>query len=486
MQSSSTTAPEETPKPVWPIALALGAAGVVLFGLFFQQVFYGDAPLQLVAYRAHEATGHRLHFWLTEVLGKLGLSPLMAIRAASFIPAGVALGVLFLALVRAGCGRGSAVLATLLFAFTPSALFFATTVEVHGLQMFGASLALFSAVHIARPKSGGIAGLLGWSLLAIVALGATHPMNLQAGLGLGVLFLVGLRARGASPRVMGLVALGTCLLVVGVAAIVSYGYLDRQGWSVGVLLDAFKWRWDQTVPGSDLPAPLANGLNTVVRPAAYLLAAGLVGLVTLAVHPRAGSDERGLGAGLLIWVLAPALILMGPDFTERGAYFIVALPALALGTAALATRSRALAALIVVGIFAQARLAIHEIRAWDEPAPEEARAWLDGLAAVSGGRGILLAEDAQQQDWARRYLGMPTDNLRLFLPLPESELRAFAQNFATYSKRRASLGEPLFLPARVLELAPEIPPLGIAVDILSQEIEFSPVEAPGFRGYKGL
>jgi hypothetical protein len=483
MQSS----PHPAAKPsTWPLALALAAAGVVLFGLFFQAAFYGDAPLQLLAYRAGEPTGHRLHFLLTELLGSAGLSPLTAIRAATFIPAGLSLGVLFAALVRGGASRPGALVGTLFFALTPSALFFATTIEVHGLQLFGVALASFAAVAIALPTPrSGLLGLFGWSLLAIVALGATHPMNLQAGPGLAVLFWVGLRSRGANARITWAVAGAAGLAVVGVAAIVSYGYLDRQGWSVGVLLDAFKWRFDLTAPNSDLPAPLANGLNTVVKPAAYLLATGALGLLAMTLCPRAARHERGLGAGLWVWAVVPALILMGPDFTEHGAYFLVALPALAMGTAHLATRSRVLAGLLAVALLAQAQLAVRAIRAWDKPAPAEAEAWLEGLAAVSRGRGILLAEDAQQQDWARRYLGMTTDNLRLFLPLPQPELEAFARQYAAFAERNAERGEPLFVPARVVDLAPEIPPLGLAVQILREKLEFSPVAASGFRGYRG-
>lgn len=479
MQSPRAPQLKDSPLPSWPVALALCAGGVVLFGLFFQHVFYGDAPLQLVSYRAHQPTGHRLHYWLTTGLGALGLSPLTAIQAASFVPAGLALGVLYTALVRAGARRSGALVGTLLLAMTPSALFFATTVEVHGLQLLGASVGLLCAVHMARPSSPSLAALWAWSLLAIVALGATHPMNLQAGGGLAVLFLVGLRARGASTRAMLLVAALAALGVAAVAVLVSYGYLDRQGWSVGVLLDSFKWRWSAPAPGSELPAPLANGLHAVIEPAAWLLLVGALGLLSL------GRKKRGLGLGLLAWVLVPALVLMGPDFTERGAYFIVALPALALGAGHLASQSRVLGAICLVALLGQAQLAIQGIRAWDQPAPEEAQAWLDGLSRVSAGRGILLSEDAQQQDWARRYLGMPTDNLRLFLALPEPELVAFAETFTAYAKKRASEGEPLFLPAAIIELAPEIPPLATAVDILRREIEFQPVEAPGFRGYKG-
>ncbi len=471
------------PRWTWALALALAALFTVVFAFGFQAAFYGDAPLQLLSYRRGLPTGHRLHFYLTEGFAGLGLSPLGAIRAASFVPAGLAIGCLFAALIRAGLAWFPALLGTLLFAATPSVLFFSTSVEVHGLQLLGVSLAFFAALQIGHPSAtSGMLGLLGWSALAAVALATTHPMNLAAGLGLGALFLVGLRARGASRTKTLAVGAAAGALLLFAALLASYGYLDRQGWSLAVLLESFRWRFETTLPGSDRPVLLHNFLEAVALPAALLLALGLLGLVLEALRP---SVSRGLPLALLLWVLGPVLLLLGPDFHERGAYFLVALPPLALGVACLAARGRGLALLAALAILAQGGLAVSEVRAWDRPPPPEAEEWLAGLKLLSGGRGVLLAEDAQQQDWARRYLGMPTDNLRLFLVLPEAELLAFAHTFTDWARAMANDGEPLWLPSRVLDLAPEIPPLQRATEVLEESFRFQAVTARGFQGYKG-
>ncbi|MDF1800772.1 MAG: hypothetical protein P1V81_16475 [Planctomycetota bacterium] len=471
-------------------AVVVAGLATLLFAVAFQDRLFGDGPLQLLSYRRGEATGHALHFQLVAALGAFGLDVASAARAASFLPAGLALGLFHLALTTLGYARSSARVGVLALALTPSAFFFATTIEVHGLQLFGACVGFLLAALVVRPASS-LPVRVSAFITAALALALTHPMNAPAGAGLLALAVVGLRSAGVATRRILLAGAALALLALAAGAWMTHHYTQRHNFEDGALLATFTWHPSLTSDQSGLPLPLHNLIEAVVRPVAWLWLPGLLGLAALWRSPA----RRGLALGLTLWCLPLAVLLAGPEFHERGAYFLAAVPALALGAAELhrvglaAASSRlglGLLALVGVSLSFQLAATFLRVRAWDHAPPPEAAEWVAGLREVSQGRGVFLAADIYQQDWSRSWAGLQADNMRLFLALPMPDLEAQARNYALWAEAAAADGEPLWLDSAIIDLAPDLPPLARAVEVLREHFDFTPVTARGFRGYQGL
>lgn len=487
MQSTSTTSRPRSRDLLEAVVVA--GLAVLLFAVVFQERLFGDGPLQLLSYRRGEATGHALHFQLVQVLGALGLGVTTAARAASYLPAGLALGLFHLALTSLGYARTSARVGVLALALTPSAFFFATSIEVHGLQLFGACLGFLLAAIVVRTETS-LAGRVLAFIGAALALALTHPMNAPAGAGLLALAFVGLRSAGVAWRRILLGGTALALVALTAGAWMTYHYIQRHNFEDGTLLATFRWHPSITSDQSGLPMPLHNLVEAVLRPVAWLWLPGLLGLAALWRCPQ----RRGLALGLTLWFVPLVVLLAGPEFHERGAYFLVALPALALGAAELhrlglqAASQRlgiGLLALVALSLSFQLGTTVLSIRDWDRPPPPEAAEWVAGLREVSAGRGIFLAADIHQQDWSRSWAGLQADNMRLFLALPLPELEAQAHQYALWAVAAAEDGEPLWLDSAIIDLAPGLPPLARAVEVLGEHFDFTPVTARGFQGYLG-
>lgn len=473
--------------------LLVTGLALLVFGLGFQRTFYGDAPLQLQSYRLGLPTGHRLHYFVTEGLAALGLGPLAAIRAASYVPAALALG-LFAALLRGIQGSAAAaVVGALVLGLTPSAYFFATTIEVHGLQLLGVVVGFGAAWRVAHPRPGaGVTSFVGLGALAVLALGSTHPTNLAAGFGLLAFLWQGLRARGFSRRASAGAFGAFALVCAGLASWIIPRYLSAEaGRTPGVLFGTFAWHFDRTAPGSEVPLLLHNFKEAVLVPTGVLLVMGWVGLGVARRRAKAAVPPPAvLGAAdhlaLWLWTLGPAVVLIGPDFYEHGAYFLVALPALVTG-AVFGARTLApplpVPTLVAVAV-ANGALAAGLVASEAPPVPAAYAPLLEGLDAVSERRGLYLARSKPEADVVERELGIPTENLRYFLMMPEEQRALFAERIAAWGAALTARGEPLYLHAEVLELAQSMPRLAAALEtILAGQVQV-PVAAPGFVGVR--
>lgn len=466
----------------------MALVGALVFGLGFQASYYGDGPLQLQSYRLGRPTSHRLHFVLVELMTGIGLGPLAAARAASVLPAALALGVLTALLQTVHRRIGLALAGALVLAATPSAFFFGTTIEVHGLQLMGATVGFAAAWCAAHPRPGaGLGSLVGWVLLAAAALITTHPTNLAAGLGLTVFLWRGLRARGVSRSAARRVFVALGLAAVGLAGLAAWLYFDAQaGRTPANAMVPLLWEPSRTAT-SGLPQPLHNVLEAVVKPAGVLLVLGWAGLGVARARanaPGAFPLSASAHGALWLWTLGPAVALAGPDFHEGGAYFLVALPALTFG---LVLGARALGpsvpALLLVAA-ANASLTAGRIADANAPAPLDQQKFLAGLAAVTDGRGLYLARTQAEADLVERHLGIPTENLRYFVVLPPAERAFFVAKIGAWGRALVERGEPLFLHADALAEAARRPSLAEALTELSRGATEVPVEAPGFRGVR--
>jgi len=470
------------------VGVLVAVVSVLLFAFGFQETFYGDGPLQLQAYRTGRPTAHRLHFLLTELMAGLGLEPLQAARAASCLPAALALGAMAGMLQATHKQIGLTLAGVVVLAATPSVYFFATTIEVHGLQLLGSVVGFAAAWRAAHPRPGaGLASLAWGSVISIAALITTHPTNVLAGLGLVVLVWRGLRARGISRQAAQRIFLGIGMAAVLVALVVSKTYLDPQSarTPMNVVLPLL-WEPSRTA-ASGLPQPLHNVLEAVIKPSGVLLILGCAGFAVArarASAPGAYALSTSSHWALWLWTLGPAVALAGPDFHENGAYFMVALPALAFG---LALGARALGpsvpALLLVAV-ANASLTAGRMAEAKAPAPQDQQAFLAGLAEVTAGRGLYLARTQAEADLVERHLGIPTENLRYFVVLPPEERAFFLAKIGAWGRALVERGEPVFLHEDALIEAERRPALAEALSELSRDAEQVPVAATGFRGVR--
>lgn len=468
------------------IALAASLA----YALTFQATYYGDASLLLKTYRQGALTGHAGHGIATRLFTAVGFELETAMQIVSALPAGLSVGIMAMTLLRLGAGRGAALLATLFFALTPSVLFFGTTIEVHGLQLLGVSLAMYAGIRafgecsalrmVAREPQQSLPeadhrSALPWFALAVIALAATHPMNLPALAGLSLLALMGLSRRGVTSEQLAAFVAILAVLGIGLALAASAVYKSRQGLSMGGLLQTFAWPLGEHAPdGSGAPALFYNFRAALLLPAAGLLGIGSLGLLFL--------RSLMLGMALALWVLFPFLLVLGIDAHEHGAYFLVALPALTIGATAIleqlavwAERSFGKRGPLVTSLlvaYAFASMGHDNYRNQPKLESFEDRSWLEAFGSFADGRGVFLAQDIQHQLAVRSHLGLQSENLRFYIALPEAELMEYMRVYRTWAREAADHGDPLYISEAVFDLAPSLPVLQLALDYLAKEFDF--------------
>ena len=470
------------------------------FALTFQTTYYGDAALLLKTYRQGNSTGHAAHAVVTRLLSGSGFALEASARIASLLPAGIGVGLLVMALLRVGVRTGFAVVVALLFALTPSVAFFATTIEVHGLQLLGVCAAMYCGIRafgdcpalrirpqpplITLPQSSPRSAFL-WFLLAALCLALTHPLNMPALVGLAGLTLFGLLRRGMTKKRVAIVTLLLGGLGVLLGLTVASIYKARQGLDLAGILATFAWPLGElAADGSGAPALFFNFRAALLLPAAGLLGIGGFGLLFL--------RPRRLAFALSLWVLFPLLFVLGIDAHEHGAYFLVALPALSIGVAAILEQLAVWSTptfgkrgpLVTTLLIGYAFASMHHNNYREELALDDfaEREWLDALGAFTNGRGIFLAQDLEHQTAVTNHLGLQSDNLRYFILLPEEEQMELMKVYRAWARLAADHGEPLYIPEAVFALAPSQPTLQATLDYLSEEFHFEHVALGGGYG----
>ncbi|MEM7201717.1 MAG: hypothetical protein AAF628_15720 [Planctomycetota bacterium] len=381
-----------TPRPN-RVAIALGTAidavmlGAAAFGLYLwlgQETVYSDGYTFLLGTQ-NRRYSHPFHpgymplaRQLLQTLRPHGFGQYEIFRLLSQL--GVALGVVLTAvgLRVVGLDRARVRLATAWVAVTPAVVFFATVVEVHGAFFAAASLAWLAAACLWRRPSITAAVALG-----LLTAGATlmHASGVLLPLPLLLLFVAAPPHRlDVSPLKRRLRLAAVALLVHGV----GYGLSVWTTRSLGARVE----------PGT--AAGFVAGLAEHVRSAQHfaevawsewLWPFATASLTWWLCFCRRGQRRLGLGllGALAVYLPAAALVLsLGP---ERGAYLLpLAVPAAALGVAALPRRVAQAAVLI--------SLALAVAGVWSHDERDAARAFRRGVhAAVAPYKPFVLVGD---------------------------------------------------------------------------------------------
>lgn len=293
----------------------------------------------------------------------------------------------------------------LLLALAPATLFFGAVLEVHAVQLLGASLAIALAwsARTARPGRA-------WSLLALAMLLAmvTHLSHLLLLPGLGLLAW-GSRARGCRFGRRGLPLLGI-LLAIALVGGLALATADFASWSAH---PALQWLGTLIVFGRTFfGGVLERGFFTASEAASYLQVEALAPLGLLALGLPIGlflalgrkqSEARCFARRALFACLPALLILPQGGVLERGGYFLSYAPLLAvlcgLGVArALRGRERHLlrvAVLLSLLLFVQGALGFEARRSFRAQAPD-ARLWARAAAAeLAPGDSALVSSLAR-------------------------------------------------------------------------------------------
>jgi len=463
---------------------AVAGAALVLYLLLAQSTLWGDGAWILLRIRAGDALGLRTHFLyapLVALLARAGAPLGLSLHDAAVATSafGAAAGVLFAqrAAALVTRDRRQALAVALLVAVTPGVLFFATVVELHGLFLGLASLALWRTARVLREPTRRGAALLGAATaLATLAHASGHLLPLAC-----LLLLAALapehgprRGAGLGGRRLGLLAAWTlsvhALATVGVSALLRGLGLGR-------------------VTPLQLPRRLASaaaqfdrGLDWVLPAleAEYLLPLFPLSLVALAGVLRPATRRLGLA---YLALLAPYLALGYAVGGEQGAYLLpLAWPAALLAVRLLGPRALATAALVACA------LGVGGVLAHDEP--QRGRAFARGVQELAGDRRAVLLV-ASTDDLEACFVHLPGVET-VYLPhvarylaraggdaLDELDARLEAELdrgafVAVTADFHALLAEPEYL-----RLAPAAP---LVADHLERTFRLEPVEAEGFAG----
>ncbi len=295
-------------------ALLVSVGFFTLYRVFRQDGYFSDGRFLIESVNAGEWWRHHVlylpvgHFFRWLFQGWLGRDAEPSLHLLSSIPAAVAVGVTFLAGRRMGCGFAAALLASVLMGTSCSYWFFSTCVEVHGLHLLFAAVALLVAT--ARGP-GDAASALTTSLLLFGLIGS----HLSGVLWIPAAVLWAFRKdRGwETPRNVGIAALFLLLASIGAwVALDGFASLTRRSWQIVTS----SWT-------------VENFLATIVWPAPLLVSAGVASGASLAMADR-GAWRRPLGLA----TTALFLTALPFAFTMRegalGAYYVSLLPVLAL------------------------------------------------------------------------------------------------------------------------------------------------------------
>lgn len=446
------------PRPSRTWALVASLAALLAYVLLWQRSAYWSDGRDLLA-AAEEGLwwGHHIVLYrpLSQAVrlafGALGLDAETALLALSSLATAVGVGATVLAAGALGARPVAAVAGGLLLAFAPTALFFATCIEVHAPNLCVAGIA---ALVLARrrasadPRPDALAVVLLGALLAI-----SHPSGLLAAPFLAAYALAGGR-RIEPPRRW---PLGLALLaLLAWPAYLRFG----TGTNAGLIRSAV------TLPAARLP--LGDLARELGGGAALLLA-----LPALAVLPRRGEPGRRARARLALaaaLLLPYALVAPLGGIVERGAYFSSLLPALGVASALALERCGRLALpLGAVLLAGQVPLGLREVRGW--VAGYEGVEWSRELIDEVGGRGYLFAFDHGEWQAVAKHSRMfgifyafERDGALIPVPLEEWHTRV-AMEFIDV---QLAAGGRAAVSRRVVAQASEDPALALMLERLAE------------------
>jgi hypothetical protein len=373
------------PSLIIPVALGLTAFALAFLlpvGRSFSDTLYLVGRVESCAspyYNVAYVPLGRLSCWLFG--GWLGTEGALDLLSALSVGGGVAVAAHLAE--RLGAGRLGTTLAGLLMAFAPGVLFFGGVIEVHAVQLFGASLAVLLAWRAHRSPTRSA-----WVLLTLAVLVAmvTHVSNLLL---LPGLVALAWRVSPDAPIGFRITRRGLPLLagLVGVVAIggLALASADFATWSVH---PALQWLGTLIVFGQTFLSGLVQrGFFSASEALAYLdhelvaplglLALGLVGGLFVALGRQDG-EARTFARRALFAILPALIVLPQGGVLERGGYFMSYAPLLAVlvgvTVARLAGAERRALFFASILIGAQLVLALEARSTFRAMAPE-ARLW---------------------------------------------------------------------------------------------------------------
>ncbi len=490
------------------VALALAAAAAFLLACLHQERLWDDG------YHLYELCRRDgLPWWFTWhhpgylpvarlllALGPLG-HPFHDVSLASSLPAGGAVGAVYLLARRLGVGALGAFAGALLLASSPALVFFGTLIELHALHAFAVAAGLLVVERAARRASRRTFPL--WAAAAFLPAALTHLSAVTLGPG-WLAFALHVRRRSADagrgrpePHMALAARLAPGLaLAFGAAVLAAHLTYQRHigrdgvGGSLAILAEF----------GEGLSAAYLHSEWWAPAPGLWL-ALGLGGLAALTPAGKNLLGPAGRAQLLLValWLLPPFLFFAGWGVVTEGGYLAGSLPVLALGAtrsadlARVAPRAAAVALWLVLadGFALGLRASTHALlEPRTELAAPERQARLSAIRAALPEGGLLLGLDPWHQPADIPFADVREIDL-LFLamkdlgegsPLPDVlERLASAANSAVAAAERR--GEPavLDLAWRLVPLPPgDLANLATALDTrLTTDFHLTPFEAGG-------
>jgi hypothetical protein len=392
-----TTAPPPSPRPRLALALAVFASALALYGLTRQTVAFSDGVLMAARVARDGPVPYYNVLYLplawafTTLLRPLaGWDAYVALGWFSAACGAASAVVLLRSLARSGIATGTAVGWIAVFALTPGVWFFATTAEVHALQLLGVCVAVDLALA-ARTRTP--ARALGLVLLASALALLAHLTTVLLLPGLLVLASGGAPGRGlrlgAIPARAWIATAAALLAGAAALAWVFSSDSERLARTNPLqMLVVFGREYARRMASGGLYAPdevVAFLDAELVRPAALLLLAPFLGLAARRAHRLLVAT--GVAA-------LPYLVLLPQGgVREGGAYYLSLYPLFVLAGAVATDELRqrwpgpawgialavALGALGALG--AQGALAWRRIERWADQI--DPRVWAERVAAIA-------------------------------------------------------------------------------------------------------
>jgi hypothetical protein len=455
-------------------SLALGVLAAVAYLLLAQQTLYGDAVRLLND--AAAGLGHDKHFAYQPLLAAmraasepLGFSLFESARLLSAIGAAIGVGSIHAAFRRLRFTRFAALLATALVAATPSLVFFATVVELHGPFFAFAGLAAWTTARLIERPAASRAIALGAATALAYAAHATAGI-LPIPLLLAFLAVDSRRARAVR---LAALALGVHAALI-VAALLALRLLGAE-----------------TSAGAQLHQILEFGAHFLQRPIDVLHSAWLDWLAPcapLSVAWLAGfahRELRPLATALLVALLpyvAMTFVLCGPN-PEHGAYQLPLLWPAAWITVRALPRGVAAALLVVA-----AALAVGKVKAHDDP--ERSAQFAAGLRELAGeSEFVVLAGDLRDHEAMYvRFPGHAFVYLPPYVNTPPARWQQTLDALAVHVERELAAGKRVFQTSELEALlthpvARQTFPFGARMlEFLAERFRAVPVQAQGFAG----
>jgi hypothetical protein len=458
MPAPSTSRRGSRPEGVpWRDGFAVAGAALALYLVLLQNVFYGADGYALLQGAVHGATEHGRHVLYPACAraavaagAAAGIGPFRALELLSAVATAAGILALHRAAAVAGATRRPAALVAAGSAALPVTVFFATTIEVHGLFFLPASLAWWAAAHAAArpgPPAGAVLGLV------VLIAGLTHASgHLLLPLLAAALLLRG-SVRSLVPTVA--VAAGT--------------------WTAGFVAT----RLLVPATASDALAFALAGAERLTHVALvpeyllceYLLPTfpfGLAALAAAAFRP----DRIGAAHAAVVLAYAWATVAAVLGLREFGAYGVpLVFPAVWLTISRFGTRvgvaCLALAAAGAVGL----------VRCWDARLPDPIDVEAVRRLAATGPTALLVEDRSESDPVLRELPQVAVVHIPVFLgSLPRTPEAAAADFFVAIDILRQG-GRRVFVTGKGLAAFSRLAPEALAR--VSQGVRFPPEAVAG-------